>query len=75
MHWNKDAESAYDYKAMIDENCHYHIGLYHTDVLYLHSIYKICMHNQCSDNLRLAATKNRRSYSRTYTQAINFINK
>ena len=30
QHWNREAESTYDYKPMIDENCHYHIGLFHT---------------------------------------------
>lgn len=33
MHWNKDAEDAYDYKAMINPDCHYHIGLYHTEYI------------------------------------------
>lgn len=31
MHWNKDAEGASDYKALINKDCHYHIGLYHTE--------------------------------------------
>lgn len=33
MHYNPQAESAFDYKAMINPDCHYHIGLYHTEYI------------------------------------------
>lgn len=33
MHWNKDAESAFDYKALINLDCKYHVGLYHTEYI------------------------------------------
>lgn len=33
MHWNKDEENALSYKARINRDCHYHIGLYHTDTI------------------------------------------
>ena len=33
MNYNPQAESAFDYKAMINPNCHYHIGLYHTEYI------------------------------------------
>ena len=42
MHWLRDAEDATWYKAMIDEKCHYHIGLYHSEYVvptqYLHDM-------------------------------------
>jgi predicted phosphodiesterase len=31
MHWNKDAESAYAYKALLNKDCRFHIGLYHSE--------------------------------------------
>lgn len=56
MHWNKDAESAYDYKAMIDDKCHYHIGLYHTEyIIPAQYLQDMNMHNQCSDNSKISA--------------------
>ena len=51
MHWDKDAESAYDYKAMIDPNCHYHIGLYHTEyIIPNHYLHGLNMHGGSNDN-------------------------
>ena len=33
MHWRKEAESAWDYKAMVNPEYKYHIGLYHTEFI------------------------------------------
>lgn len=56
MHWNKDAESAYEYKAMIDKSCHYHIGLYHTEYIVPgHILAGMSMYTQISDNSKIAA--------------------
>lgn len=33
MHWNKDAENCLDYKPIINKDCHYHIGLYHSEYM------------------------------------------
>lgn len=42
MHWRKEAESARDYKALINKDCHFHIGLYHSEYMvpstYLHGM-------------------------------------
>lgn len=42
LHWMKEAENAYAYKAMIDKSCHFHIGLYHSEYVipsaYLHGM-------------------------------------
>lgn len=55
MHWNKDAESAYEYKAMINKDCHYHVGLYHTEyIIPSHMLAGVNM-NIRNDNSKVAA--------------------
>lgn len=52
MHWNKDAENAMMYKALLDKSCHYHIGLYHTEYVipsqYLHNMGMVSIVNDSS---------------------------
>lgn len=56
MHWNKDAESAYEYKALINKDCKYHIGLYHTEyIIPAHILAGVNMYNGMSDNSKIAA--------------------
>lgn len=56
MHWYKEAESALDYKAMIDESCHYHIGLYHTEYIIPSSqMMSAGMNMEVSDNSKISA--------------------
>lgn len=56
MHWNKDAESAFEYKAMIRKDCHYHIGLYHTEyIIPSHMLASINMHAAVNDNSNIGA--------------------
>lgn len=56
MHWNKDAESAYEYKAMIRPDCHYHIGLYHTEyIIPAHILSSMNMYASINDNSKIAA--------------------
>lgn len=51
MHWYKAAESAADYKAMINPDCHYHIGLYHTEyIIPSNYLYDLNMDGMASDN-------------------------
>lgn len=49
MHWNKDAENAMMYKALIDKSCKYHVGLYHTEYIipsqYLHNMGMLNINN------------------------------
>ena len=56
MHWNKDAENAMIYKAMIDKSCKYHIGLYHSEYIipssYLHNM---GMLGVCNDSSAISA--------------------
>lgn len=55
MHWNKDSESAYDYKAMINKDCHYHIGLYHTEyIIPSAQLIGAGMNMQVSDNTKIS---------------------
>ena len=54
MHWNKDAESAFEYKAMIRKECKYHIGLYHTEyVIPAHILSSMNMHAGINDNSKI----------------------
>lgn len=56
MHWNKDAESAYEYKAMIRPECKYHIGLYHTEnIIPAHILTSINMYASMNDNSKIGA--------------------
>lgn len=56
MHWNHLAESARDYKAMIDTNCHYHIGLYHTPyIIPANFMAGLNMYTKISDNSSISA--------------------
>lgn len=56
MHWFKEAESALDYKALIDERCHYHIGLYHTEYIIPSSqMVSAGMNMEVSDNSKISA--------------------
>lgn len=56
MHWNKDAESAFEYKAMIDPNCHYHVGLYHTEyVIPTHYLHNMGMKTVINENSMIAS--------------------
>lgn len=56
MHWNKDAESALDYKAMLNPECHYHIGLYHTEyIVPSHFLHGMGMTNIVNDNSKISA--------------------
>lgn len=56
MHWNKDAEDATWYKAMIDESCHYHIGLYHTeDVIPTQYLHDMNMTHIVNDNSKISS--------------------
>lgn len=56
MHWNKDAESAFDYKAMINKDCHYHIGIYHTEyIIPTHLLHGIGMKQVVNDNSMIGA--------------------
>lgn len=56
MHWFKEAESALDYKALIDERCHYHIGLYHTEyVIPSSQMVSAGMNMEVSDNSKISA--------------------
>jgi len=51
MHWNPMAANAMDYKAMIDKNCHYHIGLYHDEcVIPSQYLSGLNMYEHVSDN-------------------------
>lgn len=56
MHWDKNAESALDYKAYINPECHYHIGLYHSEYVvptqYLHGM---GMTHVVNDNSKISA--------------------
>lgn len=55
MHWNPMAESAMDYKAMIDPNCHYHIGLYHDELIIpSERMYDVNMQDRVSDNTQIS---------------------
>lgn len=54
MHYNHLAESAYDYKAMINPNCHYHIGLYHTEyIIPSQYLMSMGMHGTINDNSKI----------------------
>lgn len=56
MHWLKEAESALDYKAMINKDCHYHIGLYHTeDIIPSAQLIAAGMKMEVSDNSKISA--------------------
>lgn len=56
MHWNKDAESAFEYKAMIDPECHYHVGLYHTEyIIPTHHLHNMGMKSIVNDNSMIGA--------------------
>lgn len=56
MHWFKEAESALDYKALINEDCHYHIGLYHTEYVIPSSVMMAAgMNMEVSDNTKISA--------------------
>lgn len=56
MHWDKDAESAYEYKAMINPECSYHIGLYHTEyIIPAHILQSVNMFGSVSDNSKIGA--------------------
>ncbi len=52
MHWIKEAESALSYKALLDKNCHFHIGLYHSEYMvpstYLHNMGMLSVVNDTS---------------------------
>lgn len=55
MHFNYKAESAYEYKALINPSCHYHIGLYHTEyVIPTHILQGMGM-NIVNDNSKISA--------------------
>ena len=59
MHWNKDAESAFEYKAMIRPECKYHIGLYHTEyIIPSHMLSAVNMHTNVSNTQIAAALEN-----------------
>lgn len=56
MHYNYKAESAYEYKAMINPSCHYHIGLYHTEyIIPTHILQGMGMMNVVNDNSKISA--------------------
>lgn len=56
MHWNKDAENAMDYKAMINKDCHYHIGIYHSEYMIpTHYLHNMGMTQVVNDNSRISA--------------------
>lgn len=56
MHWNKDAESAYEYKALIRPECKYHIALYHTEsIIPGHILAGMNMFAQINDNSKIGA--------------------
>lgn len=56
MHWNKDAESAFEYKAMIRPECVYHVGLYHTEnIIPAHILTSMNMYTNLSDNSKIGA--------------------
>lgn len=56
MHWNKDAESAFEYKAMIRPECKYHIGLYHTEsIIPAHILSSMNMYAGINDNSKIGA--------------------
>lgn len=42
VHWNRNVESATGYRVVRNENCHYHIGVYHSELVipsqYLHNM-------------------------------------
>lgn len=56
MHWNKDAESAMAYKALINKECHFHVGLYHSEYVipsaYLHNL---GMSGVCNDSSAISS--------------------
>lgn len=54
MHYNHQAESAFDYKAMINKECHYHIGLYHTEyIIPSHYLTQLGMMSTINDNSKI----------------------
>lgn len=56
MHWDINAQSAMDYKALLNPECHYHIGLYHTEyVIPSHYLHGLGMHHSISDNSKISA--------------------
>ncbi len=56
LHWSKDAESAYEYKALINKDCKYHIGLYHTEhIIPAHILQSVNMFGSLSDNSKIGA--------------------
>lgn len=56
IHWNKDAESAFEYKALINKDCHYHVGLYHTEyIIPTHYLHNMGMKTVVNDNSMISA--------------------
>lgn len=55
LHYNIYAESAMDYKAMIDKTCKYHIGLYHTELIIPNDkLTAVNMQNVSTDNSQIS---------------------
>ena len=54
MHWNRDAENASAYKAIINPECHYHIGLYHTEYVIPPAILHDMNMHTTSDNSQIS---------------------
>lgn len=56
MHFDHNAESAFEYKALINKDCHYHIGLYHTEyIVPTHILQGMGMLGTINDNSKISA--------------------
>lgn len=55
-HWSKDADTALDYKVMIDPTAKYHIGLYHTEkIIPASKLSDLNMYSVVSSNNQISA--------------------